>query len=563
MIAVLPPHSTIEPLYFLRGMFFQAGTFFTASFVAILGALLWESWSLRFKDYGRTFGHAVFALFIGIAAGIIAWVVGVLFHGLGIWNIHPEALIAGWGALCLCLFTGARRTGVVCAILLACYAIGWHTPASPGMGNEISGLLAGILVGIPALLSLQGMKTWMERKAERLFLFFFSGSLIHLSGGIKNNGSGPPHPFSSHRKPGDSRLGLIHKEVIPLMNPSRIDYKVLDKPPGVNPDRKWEGSRYVRFLRFADGRIYVVKIARGAGGFFHRPRRIARYYESALCATSLESLGFPVPRVYFLKEGITSLGLKRYILIVEEYINGTPLEPSNPDHVERAVRILARLHSHKRDGWGVPRHPGIKVGSSYIWRVLRPRVLYNIRRISRWYGKEWPEKMTERIWKLFETEALRLFQDGGISYRLIHGDVECQNFLVSGDGKTVWLIDFLTVRFDLAGAEIVSAAFQLTRGFPRHRPKAWNAYFESAGHERWAEFLKQANLSLAFFGLRELAHWRALGVKRHAPPPSVELVIKWLEGLFQLEAGIWGDKPTDTNWAEISELIQGKLPPSS
>jgi hypothetical protein len=558
-------------------------------FVIGLVSLLVEGWLTRTRHYGRLFGFALFTVALTVATEEMGdkisdliehrdspWVV---LSGLtDLREIHedgeeaidmpdecgfPDENVMGWSCLAILLLLRAPRTAVFTLVTLAIYLGAHLAMGTRWMLDMTTALFAGPLIAGAALVTLDRPVNWLERKTEEGFLLVFWRSLATvegLRGQPRAEGETPDDPF---RRPRLAQMKLrerqwhrlVRREVLPTLNISFEEYRLLRHPPGEHGSEV-RPSPYVRFLVAPNREILVVKSAWRFGTFFHQPGRVARYATSARYNVALERLGLPVPRLYWSKEGTRTGGLRRYSLLIEEFIDGRPLDTTNETEIRKAMGLIARLHSNTRASWGSLLDTEPNARGQFIWQQLRPRVYVAMREMSRWYGKNWPNDLTYRTWKLFEEEAERALS-GSAAFRLTHGDVTARNFLVAGE--RIVMIDFITLAFDLVGVEIIKAAVGLTREDPALRRAAWISYFEAAGPERWQEFLKQSKLSVLLYFLRELSHRRAGGVQKGKKPANPEEILSWLQSVSQESASLWGTQSAETDWESLTRMLEGSV----
>lgn len=574
-----------------------------------------EGWRLRQRYLGRHFGYLIFAVAISILADETADLINdaikrpapcselkhisdsvsstlkIKAYSL---NVKPPQLesyknlramykthllpssdndvlderTAGWFCLTLLLFLVFPKTAAVAFGLLLLSIFANLAKGYQWLLGEIGSLCLGSIGAGLSLLFLRHPLRWLERKAEEIFVTLFSKSLLEKT-----------LIFSSLREEEIKSITawlqqialkrlisresfwdrLIRRKVLPLLNVHPSTFS-LSSQPEIQTGLKIRPSPYVRFLKLPDGRMFVVKVVSRLGGVFHRSGRIARYKHSARCNLFLEQLQLPVPRVFWVEEGINTFGLRSHFFMIEEFINGRPLNPSNESEIKEAMHLLALLHNHTSQLWGTVFSHDLHPRQDYILHYIRPRVSYYLHKIKRTAGISFSQEEHMQLWSLFKEETTEVIAKASISFRLTHGDVTPRNFLVCNDG-TLRLIDFTTVRYDLCGEEIIKSAVSLTRRYCDKTHIVWKYYFDRAGAERWAEFKLQARLAFALFALRELAHQRALWDKKNNYVPSPEKIWYWLQQLFCDEyLEIWGETPAETNWDAIYAIIAGKEP---
>lgn len=540
------------------------------------------AWRRRFEDYGRLFGY-------GALAGVLAFVAQEVgdeisdifptpeapllrlddlidlrrFYGLGWHDLQdrthtPEENILGWGFLILFLLPRAGVAAAAAFILLILHGM---AKAVIGMDWLLSmgvSALIGAAMGGAALVVLPGVIAWTERKAEEIFVLRF----WHMFSRAARRPGARPELRSPARESPLSRVKnlrtlrrnllwveLIEREVLPLFPGAPADIRLETSPPG-DADT-W--SPYVRFLTLPGEETYVVKAAWRFGGPLRRAGRLDRYLLAARHQRALEELQFPVPRLYWVREGLAWVGLLRYVVLVEEYIQGRPLDATADDETAEAMDLLARLHAQTAERWGPLSGRRGFSAEHYLLAELRREVLYDLRRIGRLSDRPWPEAAYDRLWRAFERRGRALLETGTPPFRLVHGDVTARNFIRSA--RRLRMIDFADVAFHWAGAEIIKAAMTLSGRDPARCGAAWRRYFETAGPDRWREFQAEASLGLARAALRELAHGRALGFRSGAAPPSSETVGRWMEALLTLPDAVFGERPELTSWEKLLPLV--------
>ncbi|MCX7765133.1 MAG: aminoglycoside phosphotransferase family protein [Candidatus Sumerlaeia bacterium] len=585
------------------------------SIVLVFGLAILEGWRLRQKHLGRHFGFLIFAVAISLLADETADLINdrikrpapcyELNHLAGkvsstsgtqsyFLKVHPPQVktykdlsdiykthlispldndvldekTAGWFCLALMLFFGFPRTAIVTLGLLLLSIVANLATGYQWLMGEIGAFCLGSIGAGLSLVWLRRPLHWLERKTEEIFVILFSKSLMAKTAVFAHLNEEEVKTLNIWLRQNALRRlisrerfwdKLIRRKVFPLLNVHNTTFSLTSQPE-VQTSLKTRPSPYVRFLKLPDGRMFVIKAVSRIGGVFHRSGRIARYKHSAWCNLFLEQLQVPVPRVYWVEEGISTFGLRSYFFMIEEFINGRPLNLSNEGEVKEAMRLLALLHNHPSQLWGAVFSHGLLPREDYLLRYIRPRILYYLNKIERTTGINFSEEERMHLWNLVKDETTKVIAKDSISFRLTHGDVTPRNFLVSNDG-TLHLIDFTTVRYDLCGEEIIKSAISLTRGFQDRTHTVWESYFERAGSERWAEFKLQARLAFALFAIRELAHQRALWRKKNNYVPSSEKIWHWLQQLFCDEyLAIWGEKPAETNWSAIYAIIAGKEP---
>lgn len=550
--------------------------------IAIFSSMVW-GWLRRSRDLGRMFGYAAWALIWALLAQEIGDEISDVIKRdpprLVIPNLIdlrieysvtletpsetgvPDENVLGIMCLALLLSIRARSAGLALFPLLLLHCIGQMSIGHRWLLDMTGAALFGAAFAGAGLFGLAWPLGKLERAAEDTFL-------RHLWKWIPL-ATVPSDEADSLRiskiQPARAKLLLdrklradiyweevIHREVLPLLNATPDSAQILKQPEGELGER-WRGSRYVRFVKLASGEVFVVKLVRSVFGFARRSGRIQRAIRNAKCNLALERLGLPVPRLFWISEGTSLSGLVRHIILVEEFLRGRTLDPENESDVVESSSLLAQLHQTKSTGWGPLAITTTNTPANYLWNELRLRTLYMINRISGDYGPKWPDGLSARIWDLFRKEYESLIADGPIQFRLIHGDVGVRNLMRTEN--RVALIDFMTVRFDMPGAEIIRAVNSLTKRDSAMRRKAWVTYFNGAGPERWNEFKRSANFDLARFALRELAHDRALGLRPNSPSLEPEQIYLWLADILSLPSDVWGAAPTQTDWDRIASLL--------
>lgn len=548
-------------------------------FLMIIGA--WEGWRLRHRDYGRVFGYLVFVAVAGLvtleAADFIAdeverrlpWRQDAILAMIERYDaefIDFESragilsdIIAVWFMGLALISRRLPRTALAGAALLAAYAGASLTIGSEWLLGQAAAVFFGSAIGGAGLLASRKPLHWAERKSSDVFLKFFWRSLYHEA--LNHPGEpGRLRLISRIKKlrheavPRRERFWrrLVESEVLPLLRHDGEAYELSETPPGP-PQPEFRGSRRVRFLTINSGEHYVIRGIWRWGGVFAPSAKFRRYAESARCNYFLAGLGLPVAQVFWVSEKVSRGGLQSVGFCIEQFLLGRPLDLENEAEVGRAVALLARMHGHTSPNWGAVADAVKRAPSQYLLQFLRQDVLYFLRKGAEWLDIEMSQHDMERIWKMFEAEALALLSQDSPRFRLIHSDVHFRNILIDEAGKP-WLVDFGEVCFDLAGWEIVKSAVALGLRRPERCRKIWAEYFKAAGEERWREFQGEARLGLARFALRELAMKRALGAATRGEINRQDL-LKWLEDLFVKADDWWGQRPEDTNWQALVGLM--------
>jgi hypothetical protein len=350
-------------------------------------------------------------------------------------------------------------------------------------------------------------------------------------------------------------LKLVRREVLPVLSLQPGRY-VLSRLPFKDTKEPFKRSPHVRFIRSPQGELFVVKAAWRWSYPFQVPKKIFRYRLHAKNTLTLERLNFPVPRLYWIREGMINFGMRRFLILVEEYLPGRPLDRAAYEETSEAIRLLARLHENKRIGWGAISEPGKNSVEEFVWTYLRPRIMYSLHRLQRLYGPAWSPDLSTTIWNWFEGEAFKLTGPDGPPFRLIHGDVTRNNFIRSGD--SVKMLDLLTLRYDWAGWEIVKAAVSFSQKSESWRSQIWQDYFQEAGNARWREFLHQSGFAAGYYILWEFSHDRGFGIRSAEELPEPEVFARRLHTLIY-DRAIWGTSPETTDWKRLNQLLSSPL----
>jgi hypothetical protein len=255
-----------------------------------------------------------------------------------------------------------------------------------------------------------------------------------------------------------------------------------------------------------------------------------------------------------------SFGLRRYILIVEEFVHGRALDTADPKVAAAAMRLLARLHENKRLSGGPLAEPEGAPPEKYIWSVQHPRVMAYLSRLQRAYGPAWPADLTDRVWRWMEAPMFDLAGRDGIAFRLTHDDVSPNNFLQTADG--IRMLDLLTMKYAWVGPELIQAALAFGDDSPQSRSAVWQVYFQEAGEGRWREFLRQSGVAAGLFVLRELAQGRAFLPSGADALPDPEWLAARLRRIICDSAELWGDSPAQTDWSRLADLFGQPLDPA-
>lgn len=558
------------------------------SLIAGIVSLLIEGWLTRTRHYGRLFGFALFAVFLTIVTEELGDTMSdVIEHRDSPWVVisgltdlramydddpiempsecgFPDENVMGWTCLAVLLILRAPRTAILVITTLLIYVGAHLAMGTRWLLDMATAFGAGSLIAGAVLVGGERPIRWIERKTEEGFLYAFWRSLATtqgLRGHPRPEGAPESETFRKPRLQHAKRRdrfwhALIRREVLPALNIPASEYRLQADPPFTRGKVK-RTSPYVRFLSAPGREIFVVKAAWRFGWVGYRRGRIARYETSARYNVALDRLGLPVPRLYWSRESYTFPGMQRYCILVEEFIDGHPLDTENLDEIRPAMALLAKLHSNERENWGNLLDTRPNARGQFIWHSLRPQIYTMAREMSRWYGKQWPAELTYQIWKFIEAEAETVLSDASVPFRLIHGDVTANNLLVAERG--VVMIDFITLKFDLAGPEIVKAVVGLTREDPSLRPAAWRTYFESAGEERWQKFLKQSKLAFLLYAMREISHRRAGGTQKGRKPENPEDILRWLSFAADRAQQWFGATPEETDWDAITAFLDSPV----
>ncbi|MCH8334100.1 aminoglycoside phosphotransferase family protein [Candidatus Sumerlaeota bacterium] len=351
---------------------------------------------------------------------------------------------------------------------------------------------------------------------------------------------------------------LISRRVAPLIGGSGSEFEVARLPMGAEKGH-YRRSRYVRFVHFNDGDPIVVKGAWALPPFLGRLSRLKRFRQSAQNSMVLERFGINAPHLYGTIEGSAFLGWLRYYLLVEEFVQGRSLDRLSSKETNEAISMLARMHDQARSFWGLATETNLPPRPDYLREVLKPRVMRVARVVRRWYRRQWPSRFSDRLWEIIAKSAPASLSEGGLPFRLIHGDVTPHNVVFTPRG--VRMLDLVTVRYDLPGPEIIESILALTKKGTPLRRQVWRTYFDRAGPDRWREFLDQSAVSLLYFGFRELSKRRALGLSKGAPDPKPETIAEWLLELERRSPEIWGSQPAETDFDLLGDLLFEPLPP--
>lgn len=544
-----------------------------------------EGWLRRAKDFGRVFGYALFVVGLTALAEIAGDKISDALVRDSPWSQMedlvdlrekyddedlldmndetgvPDEDVVGWSCLLFLLLIRLPRTATAGFVFFSLHILAQISVGNRWLWDMVSAICLGASFAGTGLILLRGVALNFERESERVFVSRFWRLLPQVRDGDRErlprlgaraNVALDENLLSKPRNYRRLWKHAVEKAVVPLFNVRGGPCDLLSRPPG-ELGKKWRPSGNVRFLQLPTGEVLVVKLVVAAGLPWRRPTLIKRYMSNAECNLALERLGLPAPRLYWMREGPAYLGFGRFFLLVEECLDGRTIDSKNHALLGECMKLLARIHAERRASWGPLTDSAPRPPAQFIWQEMRPETLYMLRRIERRARAAWPDELAERIWALFEARAKALLADPARQFRLTHGDVGVRNFMDCG-GR-IRIIDFVTVGFGLAGAEIIRAVHTLTDGGPNRRRLAWEAYFEAAGEERWREFLQEANLGLARHALRELAHGRARGLKEGAALPDAQALYDWIESLINLPAEAWGERPSGTDWDRIAAMV--------
>jgi len=539
-------------------------------------------WRKRKGDYGQIFGYILFvALVVCITeefGDIVAdnlhrmlpWKEGVAsqikasYHA-DFFTMHRDAGVVDDSAVALfCLYflmaVRSPRISLASLALLLGYSLSSVIVGTQWITVQCASALMGAFFAGLALLYSDGIRRYLEKKASKILIAslgaFLLNRRIHDPGKIEAD-----HYFGQVVLERARQLNvlsrrwfwdtIVKRRAIALLNADPLSSKLYSSPD-MTMARVKSGGR-VRFLKVGEREVFVIRAIWYLGGIFRTSLKFIRFTDSVKNNVFLRRLGFPVPRVIWTQEGITSLGLRNYFFAIEEYLEVRPLDPRSRAEVELAMQTLARLHAHTSPQWGEVYEAATRSRTGYVLEYLRGNILYHLHRVEAHYKLAFSPQELGRIWNLFQAEAEDLFSQSDIPFRLIHGDVTPLN-LCAGRDSQIRMIDFLTVHYDLAGWEIIQAAIALTRGYPAHRSHAWESYFQAAGEARWQEFRKESRLAFARFALRELAHRRVCLQSLHAEEAlSKEHVMAWIEALFSSSREMGSETAGEARYASLFE----------
>lgn len=553
----------------------------------LLGTFAMEGWRIRRTDYGRLYGYGLLVvLFAFVVSGLVdkvsyqigqrpaPWtVLGGLddlrkfytteFLTMSLDDGYVDGNLLAWSCAVVLMWDRARRTAMIMLTFIVVHgfsevALGEQWPIA-----HVLGLLIGAVIGGMGLLRLERVFA----NAERHMADFFVARAWRQMTPEGLSANSPAIAFekprvkltgSEHQKHWANNLiwlKLVRREVLPVISLQPGEY-VLSRTPPQDSDSPFKPSRFVRFIRSPRGEVFVVKAAWRWSYPLTTPKRILLYRLHARNTLALERLNFPVPRLYWVREGTLNLGLRRFFLLVEEYLPGRPLDRRSYGEASDGIRLLAQLHDNKRVGWGAISESGKSSVEEYVWTNLRPRVMYSLNRISRYYGSKWPAELTTQIWGWFETLYFKLAGPDHPPFRLIHGDVSRNNFIRSGE--TVKMLDLLTLRYDWAGWEIIKATVSFSQAGEGWRGRLWEDYFQEAGNARWREFLRQSGVTAGYYILWEFAHERTFGIRQGHSPGEPEDFANRLYKLMHDES-LWGEQPDQTDWQRLDRYFNAPL----
>lgn len=559
---------------------------------AAMGSLLAlfsiEGWLIRRSDYGRLYGYGLLVLLLAFGVGLVVDVVSFrLAQRISPWMVlggvddlrrfyttdflsmstadgYVDGNLVAWSCAAVFLWNRARRTASVMLAFVTLHgfseiALGEQWPVA-----HVLAVLIGMAIGGVGLLRHDALFAQAERHMED---FFVARAWRRLTPVTLRAEPSTPASLTSRvllNRPRGPRgrqeterlwLRLIEREVLPVVSLQPGDY-VLTRHPPLDLETRFKRSRYVRFLRTPRGEVFVVKAAWRWSSPLAPAGRILRYRLHARNAIALERLQFPVPRLYWVREGFMNFGLRRFFLLVEEFVPGRPLDRKSFDEVSGAIRLLAQLHENKRLAWGPISEAGTASVEQYIWTSLRPRIMYSLARLQKQYGSDWPPDLGPRVWGWFEAAAFRLAGPDGVPFRLTHGDVTRNNFLVAPDGMK--MLDLLTLSYEWAGSEILKSCISFSHAQNDRRRDLWIAYFREAGDARWREFLRQSGVAAGFHLLREFAQGRAFASADPAALPAPDAFARRLHFLLT-DVALWGASPDQTDWTTLDALLNRPL----
>ncbi len=542
-------------------------------------SVLHLGWIRRRKHFGRDYGYAVIALVVTCTSAVLfeewseeiprsaPWTLTegaehdlAETHSPDFINFHARTDLLNGVVFSSVLLWLLLMPRFFAPSLIILFGVVTHSFGRLALGSDwLTSLLiswsAGFVAAGAMLAWCSGLFRWAERKSERIFVrlfwrFLFSRSKRNLR-----------HVLSSprHRKMWEYKVqqdfhrqakawkSVVERRLLPLMAPGVAEYKLLETPPDATAaDSR---SPYVRFLHLKDGPIYVVKMARRTGLNIGRPGRIERYNRSVRNTIAVDSLGVPVPRVYWATETVERFGFVRTFIGVEEFIDGLAFDPSNADQAKAAAQALAKLHSIQSGTWRTPDEI-VEQPLPYSLIRVRPEVMMTLRKIGKKIGFDM-EPHEEMLWQILE----KLLDDVDrlqVKWRLIHGDFTKWN-LIFREGKPPCFIDLVDMRYDISGPEALKASRIVGREDVPNRQLFWETYF--ANGPDWEEFLKQASWSLSFLLLREMAHSR-VEVSKSVPREDREkVVLERIRFALSLPRETWGDSPRDTDWQRIDKLF--------
>lgn len=547
------------------------------SLAVLIAAALWEGWSQRHHDYGRVFGYLVLVFVAALvtleAADFIAdeverrlpWrkeVVLAIIQQYDAEFLDYESktgilddVVAVWFAALFMIARRLPRTAIFGMALVGIHLFATITLGSQWLLSEAAAVCFGAAWGGAAILAGLGALNWLERKASTLFLTVFWRSLYHEA--LNNPGGRGSeqlvfrlNDIRQHLIPRIESFWqrLVKREALPLLGCAGMPFDLSKTPPGP-PQPGFRPSRRVRFLTVNGTEHYVIRAIWRWGGALVPSVKFRRYAEQARCNHYLGRLGLPVARIYWVSERMAMAGLRSVGFCIEQFLSGRPMNMDNADERRQAAALLARMHGRTSPNWGAVAESATRTPSQYILHLLRPEVMYHMRKTARGRHVKFSQHDMERVWKLFEAEALAALGHDAPPFRLTHSDVHFRNILIDEKGGP-WLVDFGEVRYDLAGWEIVKMAVALGNRQPDFSRHVWTEYFREAGDGRWREFGREARLGLARFALRELAQKRALA-GWDKKDITRESILKWIEDLFVHRDDWWGARPEETNWREL------------
>ncbi len=554
------------------------------SLSVVLFAASAQGWAMRRRDYGQVFGLIFFAAVVTILAEEVGdfvsdhinrdlpWDSGALetirdrydadFLDIPSTGGIVDENMVGWGVMILLLSLRLPRPAWIALALGLVHAGARLTVGAQWLFDEVNSALLSLTLAGGALLGLGRALRWCERNASEQIILLTGFHLAPPEAGHAAVRAELTHNVAEARRLHRLRRhrfweNLTRRSVLPVLNATGRPATLAAQPPG-RTIPGFRPSPHVRFLALEGGELFVIRAMRRWGGWLAPSAKFRRYVQSARCHLYLERLGLPVPRMFWVRETLTTLGLRNLYFLVEEFIDGRPVDRDSQAELRAAVGLLVRLHGFESETWGPVAQAAPQPRSHYLLRALRPDLLYYLRRIEKWADVRFDHDDLERLWKLEEAAALAVLLRRRRPFRLIHGDVHYRNFLYGPARGEVHLIDFTTVAYDLHGWEILKMAAAFGRREAPAAARLWREYFELAGEERWGEFLHEAPLALFRHGLREMAHQRV--APPHAPAALRKAsILEWLAGLLAPAPELWGARAAETDWEALLERMRPDL----